>query len=112
VVIVPPLTRATRLDAAFSGAVLLTMLAAPYLIAYDWTLLIIPGVLSWKRIDRRERLAPAMVIVAIASAWSTALVNLMLDSGDVALQVAPLVLLGVVWYHRDLIFSERLAVPA
>ena len=108
VIIIPLLRRTTDLHTGFSVALLLTMLASPYVIAYDWSLLIIPAVLLWRRSPvYRSRLEPGFLAIAIASAWSTVIVIAMLDRYGFALQPAPFVLLALVWWYRPVLAPAR-----
>jgi hypothetical protein len=86
-----------NLRASMSIAVLATVLGAPHLVAYDWTLLLVPAVLLWELAgDQRDRFVLSAAAVVAAGAWGVALSNAMLDAGNFAIQIAPLVLLVAV----------------
>ncbi|MCP4967582.1 MAG: DUF2029 domain-containing protein [bacterium] len=99
------------LDLTFAAVIAMTILIAPYMLAYEWTLLLIPAALLWQS----GRVAPADVlvggaVVAIGSTWSIALAIEWLDSPGYTLQFAPLILIGVAaWISRRL---DRVAVEA
>jgi alpha-1,2-mannosyltransferase len=92
------------LDLTFAAVIAMTILVAPYMLAYDWTLLLIPAVLLWQS----GRVAPADVlvggaVVAIGSTWSIVIAIELLDSPGYTLQFAPLILIGAaVWMSRRL----------
>jgi len=91
------LRRSESLDGSMIIAVVLTLLVVPHLLAYDWTLLLIPGVLLLESKRDEPALFAAGFIVISAAAWSLVLTNWMLDVGGFAFQMAPLALLGSIW---------------
>jgi hypothetical protein len=98
---IPVVRRAGSTPGAFAAGTVLVVLVAPYVIAYDWALLLIPGVLLWlHREEDRSWLAIVFALVTVVSAWSTVLVLELIDRFGFAVQLAPLVLLVVVWRGR------------
>lgn len=79
---------------AFSGAVAVALIGAAHIVVHDWALLLIPGVLLWYRLPG-QRLAWASLGLALlyTTLLSPFFVLYQLEAFDVALNVAPIVML-------------------
>ncbi|MGA9598468.1 MAG: glycosyltransferase family 87 protein [Acidimicrobiia bacterium] len=99
-VLVPLLRRASDIDASFALAIIVTVLLTPYVIAYDWLLLLLAGAVLWRR-ARSTRLEIGMSLVVLVSGFSTVLSIAMIDRFGFAVQIAPLALLAAAWVYRE-----------
>lgn len=95
-----------KLEVAMSISVLLTVLGAPHLLAYDWTLLLIPGVLLWKASSAGESRHLAYSAVVAASGWSVIWTIELIRDHHPAIQVAPLVLLLAILNQRGALIDH------
>jgi hypothetical protein len=99
IVLVPRLRRAADLDASFVLAIIVTVLLTPYVIAYDWMLLLLAGVIVWRRAESTS-LDIGISVLVLISGFSTVLAIAMIDRFGFAIQIAPLALLALVWVYR------------
>jgi len=79
----------------------LTLLASPHVLGYEWTLLCLPALVLWRRAPaQRRRLAKAFALVWMASAWSITLARVQVALLGVAAHLAVPALLAAVWLGR------------
>ena len=88
----------TKNDLLFAGAICLTVCSAPYLMIYDWAILLIPALLLFEALPSQTKLLRVlMAILWSVMFFSSAITALLWKSLGYTIQLSVPVLFGALW---------------
>ena len=93
----------------FAGAVIWLVWSVPYIMVYDWTLLLIPAILIWTHLGTiKPAWKGVLALLWVAGLFSSAFTYLQLQVFPIALQIAiPVLLIGIVLTYHLLSKSSK-----